>query len=178
VFFKKSHIDYDFNLILQSDHTQSWGSCIKHQVYELTDIHEKFGGFPASYCLENTTIGQLWWTADQIDFQDLGSKLGMEAITVSSILQPPGNIITYHRDTFFQIKKRFPERTECKVRANIFLEDYRLGHLVQYTLGDTVHTVTDWKAGDYLMWGEEVLHLSCNAGMQDKYTLQVSGFLI
>jgi hypothetical protein len=177
VFFKKSHIDHDFTSILESDHTQTSSTCIKHQVYEISDIHQKFGGFPESFCLENTRISQLWWTADQIDFETLGRKLGMEPITVSSILQTPGNTIPYHRDTFFQIKQRFPDRTDIKVRANVFLEDWRLGHMIQYTLDDCHYTVTDWKAGDFLMWDESVLHLSCNAGMQNKYTLQVSGFL-
>lgn len=175
--FKKSHIDHDFTSILQSDHGQNWSSCIKHQVYEIADIHERFGGFPDTYCLENTRISQVWWGPDQLDFAALGQKLGMEPITISSILQPPGNVIPYHRDTFFQIKQRFPDRTDTRVRANIFLEDYRLGQMLQYTINDCHYVVTDWKAGDYLMWDETVLHLSCNAGMQDKYTLQVSGFL-
>ena len=48
-------------------------------------------------------IHQLWWTADQIDYDDLGQQLGIEVITVSSILQPPGCVVPYHRDTFFQI---------------------------------------------------------------------------
>ena len=63
-------LDIDFELFLHADYTQHTGSCIKHQVYELTDIHEKFGGFPNTYCLENTIIHQLWWTADQINFEE------------------------------------------------------------------------------------------------------------
>ena len=33
-------------------------------------------------------------------------------------------------------------------------------------------------AGDGFLWNNEVLHLSANAGMNNKYTMQVSGFLI
>jgi hypothetical protein len=176
--FKPIHLDFNFQNVLQTDHSTHTGSCIKHQVYELTDIHQDFGGFPETYCLANTTIHQLWWAADQIDFVELGSQLGMDIITISSICQPPGSIIPLHRDTFYQINQRYPDRKETKVRANIYLEDYQVGHFIQYLLGGEIETSTNWRAGDGFMWDSEVLHLSANAGMKNKYTLQVSGFLL
>lgn len=176
--FKNVHLDCDFSVFLNADYSVHSGSCIKHQVYEINDIHEKFGGFPKSYCFENTNIHQLWWTADQIDYKDLGSKLGIDVVTVSSILQPPGCTIPFHRDTFYQINQRYPNCTNLKVRANIYLEDYKLGHFIQYVdEHDKIHTSSDWSAGDGFIWDSKILHLSTNAGMQDKYTLQVSGFL-
>ena len=174
---KPIKLNYDFSIFLNADYTVHSGSCIKHQVYELTDIHESFGGFPKSYCLQNTMIHQLWWTADQLDFEDIGTQLGMEVVTVSSIQQPPGCVVPYHRDTFFQISKRYPERTELKVRANVYLEDYKLGHLIQYVENDKINTNIDWQQGDGLIWDSSILHLGANAGMQNKHTLQVSGFL-
>lgn len=172
--FKKLYLDYDFTKILKADYNQHTGSCIKHQVYEIADIHEQYGGFPKTYCFENTIIHQLWWNNTQVDFENIGQQLGMEVITVSSILQPPGCVIPLHRDTFFQIKTRYPDRKEKKVRANVHLEDWKLGHFLQYN--DVVHT--HWKAGDALLWDSEILHLGANAGMHNKYTLQVSGFLL
>jgi hypothetical protein len=174
---KPVHLDFDFDVVLQADYTQHVGSCIKHQVYELTDIHNRFGGFPETYCFENTRIHQLWWTADQIDYVELGRQLGMEVITVSTILQPPGGVIPYHRDTFFQISQKYPERKELKVRANIYLEDYKLGQFIQYTQDEVHHTSVDWSAGNGWLWDSEILHLSVNGGMENKYTMQVSGFL-
>lgn len=176
--FKELHLDFDFNCFLSADYDQHEGSCIKHQVYELTDVHEQYGGFPKSYNLHNTKIHQLWWTADQIDYQSLGQKLGMEVITVSTIKQPPGCVVPFHRDTFFQISQRYPDRTETKVRANIYLEDYRMGQFLQYEIDNKFHTSTNWRAGDGFLWDSQVLHVSANAGFQDKYTLQVSGFLL
>lgn len=166
-------LNYNFDIFLNADYSTE-SSCIKHQVYELTDIHEKFGGFPKSYCFENTKINQLWWTEDQVSFTDIGSQLGIEVVTVSSILQPPGCVIPLHRDTFYQISQRHPTRTETKVRANIYLEDWKLGHFIQYN--DEVST--HWSQGQGFLWDSEVLHLGANAGMENKYTLQVSGFLI
>ena len=34
-----------------------------------------------------------------------------------------------------------------------------------------------WKAGEGYIIAEDLRHLGTNAGMEDKYTLQVSGFL-
>jgi len=174
---RKIRLDYDFSIFLKADYTQHSGSCIKHQVYELTDIHNQYGGFPSTYCFENTIIHQLWWTSDQIDYTELGEKLGMEVITVSSIKQPPGCTIPLHRDTFYQINTKYPHRKELKVRANIYLEDYKIGQFIQYQEDNGYTTSTNWKTGEGFIWDQEVLHLSTNAGMEPKYTLQVSGFL-
>lgn len=171
---KDIKLNYDFSVFLNADYNQHEGSCIKHQVHELTDIHDKFGGFPKTYKYDNTLIHQLWWDNTQIDFNDIGLQLGMEVVTVSSIVQPPGCTIPLHRDTFFQINKRCPNRKELKVRANIYLEDWKTGHFIQYD--DVVGT--HWHAGEGFLWDSEVLHLGANAGMEDKYTLQVSGFLL
>lgn len=172
--FQKVKLDYDFTKILAADYGQHTGSCIKHQINEIADVHEQYGGFPKSYCFENTLIHQLWWDRSQLDFDEIGRQLSMQVITISSIQQPPGCVIPLHRDTFFQINQRYPDRKDLKVRANIHLEDWKLGHFLQYN--DTVHT--HWKAGEGLLWDSSILHLGANAGMHPKHTLQVSGFLI
>lgn len=170
---KSVKLDYDFSVFLSADYTTHEGSCIKHQVHELTDIHNSYGGFPDSYCFKNTIIHQLWWNIDQVDFNLIGQQLGIEVITISSIKQPPGCVIPLHRDTFYQISQRYPDRTETKVRANIYLENWKTGHFIQY--GNKVST--HWTQGEGFLWDSEVLHLGANAGMEPKYTLQVSGFL-
>ena len=147
-------------------------SCVKHQVAELTDIHDKYGGFPTTYTLGNTTIHQRWWDNNELDFEEIGSLLNMQVVTISSIKQPPGQVVPWHRDTFFLLKKEFPDKAQ-PVRALIMLEDWKVGHFVQHD--DAVFT--HWSAGDGYIWDEDILHLGANAGMQDKYTLQVSGFV-
>jgi hypothetical protein len=101
----------------------------------------------------------------------------MEVITISSILKPHGNTITMHRDTFFQINKRYPEDPRPKVRANIYLQDWEPGHFINYQDANKQwQTSTHWKAGEGFVWDSNHLHLSSNAGLTPKYTLQVSGF--
>jgi hypothetical protein len=170
---KDIKLNYDFDIFLTANYGEAV-SCIKHQVHELTDIHTQYGGFPDTYTFHNTKIHQVWWDDTQIDYVNIGQQLGIDVITVSSILQPPGCVIPLHRDTFYQINQRHPTRADLKVRANIYLEDWRLGHFVQYNNQVDTH----WKQGQGWLWDSSELHLGANAGMQNKYTLQVSGFLI
>ena len=96
-------LDYDLSVFLDADYEQHKGSCISYQVREQEDIHKTFGGFPDSYSEDNTKIQQLRFDDGDVEYKILGEQLGIEIVTVSRILQPPGNTITMHRDTFFKI---------------------------------------------------------------------------
>ena len=48
-----------------------------------------------------------------------------------------------------------------------------MGHFVQ--IDDTIDA--HWKQGNGWLWDDSILHLGANAGMNDKFTLQISGFL-
>lgn len=176
---KKINLNFDFQNILDADYSKHYGSCISYQKIEQENIHKTMGGFPASYTEDNTRIQQLWFNDEEIDYKELGKQLGIDVVTVSSILQPPGNIVTVHRDTFFQINKKFPQNTRQKVRANVYLEDWKIGHFINYQDKDMEwQTSTHWKQGEGFIWDNSHLHLSANAGLEPKYTLQVSGFLL
>lgn len=161
----------DFTEYLNADYTNP-SSCIQHQTTEQKDIHDQYGGFPETYNFDNTIINQIWW--DKNDFAKLGEALKIDIQSASTIMQPPGCVIPIHKDEFFVIKKENPERCkkEMLVRANIFLEDWKMGHFLQYD--DEV--CTHWKAGQGITWNNEHLHLSVNAGLENKYTMQLSGF--
>jgi hypothetical protein len=171
-------VNFDTLTILSADHDQHSDTCMSHQIKELDDIYQEFGGYPKSYCLANTTIHQLWWDRNTIDYEDLGAQLGMEIGSISSIKQDPGNTIPYHRDMFHKIRAMHPDRKEKLVRVNIFLESAKLGHMLQFTLDGRHHTVTDWQKNTGYMFDSDVLHLSCNAGMEPKFTLQISGLYL
>ena len=106
----ETKLDCDLSVFLNADYEQHKGSCISYQVREQEDIHKTFGGFPESYSEENTKIQQLWFDDGDVDYTSLGNQLGIEIVTISSILQPPGNTITMHRDTFFKIKNMYENR--------------------------------------------------------------------
>ena len=171
MYCEPAKLDYDLSTFLGFEYPDPC-SCIIHQVEEDKDLHDEMGGFPKSYKFENTIIRQKWWTEEEHDFEAIGNSLGMEVVTLSSILQPPGSTVPWHHDQFFLLKKKFPDRPQ-PVRALMMLEDWKLGHFLQFG-ADVFH---HWKAGDGYIIDDEVRHLGTNAGMQDKYTLQVSGFL-
>ena len=177
--FKKVNFDYDYSVFLNADYTQHWGSCLSYQKVEQADLHEKFAGkFPDTYHEDNTRLRQLWWTSDDVDYNLIGEQFGIEVKTVSSILQPPGNTVTLHRDMFFKFKKDYPTEAKPMVRANIYLEDWQIGHVLQYQHKDKWINDSHCKQGQGYLWDSDILHLSCNAGLTDKYTLQISGFLL
>lgn len=175
---EKIKLDIDYQKLLAADYSVHYGSCISYQKREQEDIHDKVGGFPDSYHEDNTRIQQLWFTDKDIDFMDLGNRLGIEVVTVSTILQPPGNVVTLHRDTFFKINNLHPDDDRLKVRANIYMQDWQPGHFINYQDENYEwQTSTHWQQGAGFLWDSNHLHLSANAGLTNKYTLQVSGFL-
>ncbi len=175
---KQVRLRYDLDIFLNSHYSIHSGSCLSHQKDELKDVHEKYGGVPKSVTEDNTKINQLWFTNADVDYKTIGSQLGMEVVTISSIRQEPGNMVPIHRDTFFQIKKRFPNDKRQKVRANIYLQDWREGQFIHYEIDNKWFNSTHWTAGDGYLWDDQHLHVSGNAGFNDKYTLQVSGFIL
>ena len=151
-------------------------SCIKHQLDEQRDLRND-DAFPPTVTEHNTGIRQQFFDVDDVDFDYIGNQLGIDVVTVSAILQEPGNFIPIHRDTFYQINKRFPDDDRTKVRANVFLEDWQPGHLIQYEAKDGWKTIDNWKAGDGIMWSSNTPHIGANVGLNNKYTMQISGFL-
>ena len=146
-------------------------SCIKHQQVEQADLHPD-NKMPNSLVLDNTAIHQKFFDKDEVDFVELGKQTNMEVVSVSVIKQEPGNIIPKHRDMFHKITTEFPDKKSMKVRANIFLEDWKSGHYLEFDEEPCTH----WKANEGYILNNQVIHLSANAGLEDKYTLQVSGF--
>ena len=146
-------------------------SCINHQKTEQKDLHPDHT-MPDSLVLDNTAIHQKFFDRGEVDYEELGKQTNMEVISVSVIKQEPGNIIPKHRDMFHKITTEFPDRKSMKVRANIFLEDWKSGHYLEFDEEPCTH----WKANEGYILNNQVIHLSANAGLEDKYTLQVSGF--
>ena len=146
-------------------------SCIQHQKVEQKDFHPD-NKMPKSLVIDNTAIHQKFFDKIEVDYFELGEKIGIDVISVSVIKQEPGNIIPKHRDMFFKIKEQYPNVETELVRANIFLEDWKSGHYIEFDEQPHTH----WKANEGFILNQDVIHLSANAGLEDKYTLQISGF--
>jgi len=56
-------------------------------------------------------------------------------------------------------------------RAVVFLEDWKSGHYLEMD-GDPF---VNWKAGDWVQWCGETPHYAANIGLENRYTLQITG---
>ena len=168
-------VEAELSHLLDADYSEEF-SCISHQLDEQQDVHDKYE-WSDKYVKENTIINQLWWDNDDVPFEDLEHQLHMKILTISTIRQPPGQVIPIHKDIFYQIKKRYDVEGQKIVRANIHLNDWDPGHMIQYQRKNDWHDWTKWKTNQGLMFDDTSLHIGMNGGTTDKYTLQLSGFL-
>lgn len=163
-------INWNFSKIIAADHKKTVASSVQ------TKIFKEGSDFPESYNLENTKIHQLWWTKDDLDFDQLGQQLNFQIKTVSSILLPPGSCIPLHRDTFHRLRTEYPDTPGKMLRAVIYATEYDLGQFTQY-VNQGVNTVfTDWQIGQGHIWDDQVPHVTANASYRDLITVNISGF--
>lgn len=167
---KPVFLDLDFSTILSADYTAVKGG------FDQPLFKDEGIDLPESYCFENTKVHMVWWDRSQIDYGDIGRQLGIEVITVSSIMKEPGTVFPLHRDNF-NSPSWDQARLDQLIRVLICLEDCKIGHIIQYIEDGKCRTRANWVAGDGFMWDSQVPHLTVNAGMQPKYTMQITGFL-
>lgn len=86
----------------------------------------------------------------------------------------PGHVLPFHSDHYVRYKEIFGITSTNNIkRIIIFLEDWFRGQFLE--IEDTV--ITNWKAGQWVMWSGEAVHLAANLGHNDRYTLQITGHL-
>ena len=95
-----------------------------------------------------------------------------ERFSWSFYRMPPGTVLPAHRDTYDRFKLIHGlETTHSVVRTIVFLEDWASGHDLE--MNGT--PFTGWRAGDWVSWHDDFLHLAANMGRTDRYTLQLTG---
>jgi len=57
------------------------------------------------------------------------------------------------------------------IRVNIFLEDWKTGHYFELN----GNPILKWQAGDAIILDASKPHLSANAGIDPKFTMQITG---
>lgn len=124
------------------------------------------------YTKENTKHKQIFGYAPKYikDFAEQNFAIW----SCSVIQQQPGNFIPLHYDTYsyFMDQHNISDISVIR-RYNFFLEDWKPGHWMDVE----DEPVTNWKAGNYLIFDSTILHGSANAGRQPKYTCQITGIL-
>ena len=99
--------------------------------------------------------------------------LGWKDIGTSYYRMPTGTVMPVHSDLYKKYIERFDlqgqEETVC--RALVMLEDWKSGHYLEVQ----GVSYTDWKAGQVVEWTYDTPHMAANIGLEDRYTLQITG---
>jgi hypothetical protein len=84
----------------------------------------------------------------------------------------PGTTLPNHSDTYSRFRSIYNIKDISSVfRAVVFLEDWQSGHYFEIN----EDPVTEWAAGETIIWKNDVEHLAANMGMTNRYTLQITG---
>lgn len=84
----------------------------------------------------------------------------------------PGTVLPNHRDLYVRFREIYNVNDLDSIwRSVVFLENWQSGHYFEI---DNC-PITNWIAGDCVVWQNDVEHLAANMGMTDRYTLQITG---
>jgi hypothetical protein len=98
---------------------------------------------------------------------------GLKNAICSLHRQDPGQILPWHSDSYSRFIKDVNCPPQQVSRILVFLETWKTGHFFQ--VGDAV--VHHWQPGDIFWWPPGRNHLSCNAGLEKKLTLSITGIV-
>lgn len=82
-------------------------------------------------------------------------------------------IMPIHSDKYLRYIKLFDANPSNVFRILVMLEDWKSGHYLELD----GKAYVNWQAGDYFMWNADVPHAASNIGIEDRYTLQITGEL-
>ena len=126
--------------------------------------HDSFSG--VMYSQSNKENQMPDWAYDIADALEL-KNLGFVFYKMCTL-----EIMPVHADHFETYCRVFNVHSSEVRRAIVFLEDWKSGHYLEFDKDPC----TNWKANEGFVISEEVTHLSANAGLENKYTVQISGF--
>ena len=83
------------------------------------------------------------------------------------------DIMPVHVDHFNRYCEVFNVERKNVWRAIVFLEDWKSGHY--FEIDGT--PIIDYRKGDFILWSCDTPHSASNIGIQNRYTLQITGLL-
>ena len=102
-------------------------------------------------------------------------SLGWKDIGTSYYRMTSGTVMPVHEDRYVKYINLFnlQGREHTIRRALVLLEDWRSGHYLE-VMGEPV---VKWRAGTVAEWVYDTPHMAANIGLEDRYTLQITGHL-
>ena len=112
------------------------------------------------------------WTSRFIKYYE---DLGWQDVGLAFYRMHTGTVMPNHSDLYRRYIELFDlaGRESTIRRALVLLEDWKSGHYLE-VLGSPV---VEWSAGTVLEWTYDTPHMAANIGLEDRYTLQITGHL-
>ena len=112
------------------------------------------------------------WAGRFIEYDE---DLGWQDIGLAFYRMHTGTVMPNHSDLYRRYIELFnlTGRETTIRRALVLLEDWKSGHYLE-VMGSSV---VEWSAGTVLQWTYDTPHMAANIGLEDRYTLQVTGHL-
>lgn len=108
-------------------------------------------------------------------FLEYYTDLGWKDIGTSYYRMTSGTVMPVHQDRYVKYIDLFglQGREHAIRRALVLLEDWSPGHYLEVQGEPFVK----WSAGTVVEWIYDTPHMAANIGIQDRYTLQITGHL-
>ena len=158
-----------------------WNDEFKHLDY----IHEPFNdqndvrrwleqGYQSKICGDLCDMRHRLPSWNQ-KFIDHYESLGWKDIGCAYYRMTSGTVMPVHEDRYVKYVSLFnlKGREDSIRRALILLEDWRSGHYLEI-MGKPI---VEWRAGTVVEWVYDTPHMAANIGVEDRYTLQITGHL-
>ena len=101
------------------------------------------------------------------------AEMGWKDIGLAFYRMPTGTVMPVHQDLYkkyIDIFQLHGEETKIR-RALVLLENWKSGHYLEVKNQPFVN----WVAGQVVEWEYDTPHSAANIGLEDRYTLQITG---
>ena len=102
---------------------------------------------------------------------DIANELGLTNCGFVFYKMPTGVVMPTHSDHFARYCQVFNVEKKDVWRAIMFLDNWHPGHY--FEIEGT--PIVDYVKGDYVMWASDAPHAASNIGLNDRWTLQITG---
>jgi hypothetical protein len=108
-------------------------------------------------------------------FIDIYEQQGWNDVGIAFYRMRTGTVMPVHSDLYKRYIELFNLRgKESSIRrALVLLEDWKPGHYLEVASKPYVN----WRAGTTVEWAYDEPHAAANIGLEDRYTLQITGHL-
>lgn len=106
-------------------------------------------------------------------FVDIYEQMGWQDVGIAFYRMTTGTVMPVHQDLYKRYIELFNlQGQEYSIRrALLLLEDWQSGHYLEVRGKPYVK----WRAGDTVEWEYDTPHMAANIGLEDRYTLQITG---